>query len=71
VADESPSVRGDLQGMVPPVKLHGEERSSEGNVRVVTANLSEQGALALKPRRDGRFAAVPSHSRDTPIVRHP
>ena len=45
VADESPSVRGDLQGMVPPVKLHGEERSSEGNVRVVTANLSEPGAL--------------------------
>ena len=24
-------VRGDLQGMVPPVMLHGEERSSPGN----------------------------------------
>src|SRR5690349_5323144 len=45
VAEESPPVRGDLQGMIPPVKLHGEERSSEGNVRVVTANLSEPGAL--------------------------
>jgi hypothetical protein len=45
VAEQSLPVRGDLQGMVPPVKLHGEERSSEGNVRVVTANLSEPGAL--------------------------
>ena len=27
VADQALSVRGDLQGMVPPVKLHGEERS--------------------------------------------
>jgi hypothetical protein len=27
VADQALSVRGDLQGTVPPVKLHGEERS--------------------------------------------
>jgi hypothetical protein len=27
VADQALSVRGDLQGMVPPVMLHGEERS--------------------------------------------
>ena len=30
VADQSLSVRGDLQGMVPPVMLHGEERSRLG-----------------------------------------
>ena len=30
VADQPGSVRGDLQGMVPPVMLHGEERSSPG-----------------------------------------
>src|SRR5690242_5496141 len=34
VADESLSVRGDLQGMVPPVKLHGEERSRSGVCKV-------------------------------------
>ena len=28
VADQALPVRGDLQGMVPPVMLHGEERSS-------------------------------------------
>jgi hypothetical protein len=28
VADQARPVRGDLQGMVPPVMLHGEERSS-------------------------------------------
>ena len=33
VADQARSVRGDLQGMVPPVKLHGEERSSSGDYR--------------------------------------
>jgi hypothetical protein len=27
VADQAGSFRGDLQGMVPPVMLHGEERS--------------------------------------------
>ena len=30
MADQSLSCRGDLQGMVPPVKLHGEDRSSSG-----------------------------------------
>ncbi len=30
VADQARPVRGDLQGMVPPVMLHGEERSSPG-----------------------------------------
>ena len=31
VADQALPVRGDLQGMVPPVMLHGEERSSSGD----------------------------------------
>ena len=31
VADQALPVRGDLEGMVPPVKLHGEERSSSGD----------------------------------------
>ena len=31
VADQPGPVRGDLQGMVPPVMLHGEERSSSGD----------------------------------------
>ena len=31
VADQALPVRGDLEGMVPPVKLHGEERSSSGH----------------------------------------
>ena len=31
VPDQARPVRGDLQGMVPPVMLHGEERSSSGN----------------------------------------
>jgi hypothetical protein len=34
LADESFSVRGDLQGMVPPVKLHDEERSRSGVCKV-------------------------------------
>ncbi len=72
VADQPGPVGSDLQGMVPPVMLHGEERSSPGNACVVTANLPGPGALfALKAGRDGRFAAVPSHSRDTLIAPHP
>ena len=31
VADQARPVGGDLQGMVPPVMLHGEERSSSGD----------------------------------------
>jgi len=34
VADQARSVGGDLQGMVPPVMLHGEERSSSGTYKV-------------------------------------
>jgi len=34
VADQPGSVGGDLQGMVPPVMLHGEERSSSGDYGV-------------------------------------
>ena len=34
VPDQARPVRGDLQGMVPPVMLHGEERSSSGNCMV-------------------------------------
>jgi hypothetical protein len=34
VADQARPVRGDLQGMVPPVMLHGEERSNPGNCKV-------------------------------------
>ena len=30
VADQALPARGDLEGMVPPVKLHGEERSRSG-----------------------------------------
>jgi hypothetical protein len=45
VTDQARPAAGDLQGMVPPVMIHGEERSSPGNVCVVTANLPEQGAL--------------------------
>ena len=33
VADQALSVRGDLQGMVPPVTLHGEGRSSSRGFR--------------------------------------
>jgi hypothetical protein len=33
VADQALCVRGDLQGMVPSVKLHGEERSSSRGFR--------------------------------------
>ena len=71
VADQAGSAGGDLQGMVPPVMLHGEERSSPGNMCVVTRISQDQGALRLKAVRDGRFAAVPSHSRDTLIAPHP
>jgi hypothetical protein len=31
VADQARPVGGDLQGMIPPVMLHGEERSSSGD----------------------------------------
>jgi hypothetical protein len=31
VADQARPVRGDLQGTVPPVMLHGEERFSSGD----------------------------------------
>jgi hypothetical protein len=31
VAEQVLSARGDLQGMIPPVVLHGEERSSTGD----------------------------------------
>jgi hypothetical protein len=31
MADQPGPVGGDLQGMVPPVMLHGEERSSSGD----------------------------------------
>jgi hypothetical protein len=34
VADQALSVRGDLQGAVPPVKLHGEERFGSWNYKV-------------------------------------
>jgi hypothetical protein len=34
VADQARPAAGDLQGMVPPVMLHGEERSSPGNCMV-------------------------------------
>ena len=34
VADQAGPVGGDLQGMVPPVMLHGEERSSSGDYKV-------------------------------------
>jgi hypothetical protein len=34
VPDQALPVRGDLQGMVPPVMLHGEERSSSGDCMV-------------------------------------
>jgi hypothetical protein len=34
VPDQALPVRGDLQGMVPPVKLHGEQRSSSGDCMV-------------------------------------
>jgi len=38
VPDQSLPIAGDLQGMIPAVMLHDEERSSPGkNVRVVTA----------------------------------
>ena len=41
-------------------------------VVVVTRNLPGPGRSSLlKPARDGRFAAVPSHSRDTLIAPHP
>jgi hypothetical protein len=33
MADQARPARGDLQGMVPPVKLHGEERSSSRGFR--------------------------------------
>jgi len=34
VADQACPVGGDLQGMVPPVMLHREERSSSGTYKV-------------------------------------
>jgi hypothetical protein len=34
MADQPCPVRGDLQGTVPPVMLHGEERSSSGDYGV-------------------------------------
>jgi hypothetical protein len=34
VADQARPAAGDLQGMAPPVMLHGEERSSPGNCMV-------------------------------------
>ena len=73
VADQACSVGGDLQGMVPPVMLHGEERSrSVDYMVVVTRNLPGPGRSSLfNPVRDGRFAAVPPHSRDALIGPHP
>jgi hypothetical protein len=57
----------------PHVAMHGEERSSPVDYKVVvTRNLPGPGRSSLlKPARDGRFAAVSSHSRDTPIAPHP
>jgi hypothetical protein len=34
VADQALPVRGDLQGMIPPVTLHGEERPGSGGCGV-------------------------------------
>jgi hypothetical protein len=34
VADQTGPAGGDLQGMIPPVMLHGEERSSSGDCMV-------------------------------------
>jgi hypothetical protein len=46
MADQARPVRGDLQGMVPAVMLHGEERSRSVDYKVVvTRNLSGPGAL--------------------------
>ena len=62
VADEALSVRGDLQGTVPPVKLHGEERSrAEDCMVVVTRNLPGPGRSSPSntERGDGRCAGRP------------
>ena len=73
VADQPGSVGGDLQGKVPPAKLHDEERSRLVDYMVVvTRNLPGPGGSSLfKAARDGRFAAVPPHSLTPPIVTHP
>ena len=73
MADESFSVRGDLQGMVPPVKLHGEERSRPLIAKVVvTRNLPSHRALfACKARKGRPLRGRPFSSRDTRTVPHP
>ncbi len=73
MADQAVPAGSDLQGMVPPVKLHGEKRSSPVDCKVVvTRNLPGPGRFSLlKQARDGRFAAVPSHYRDPQIAPHP
>ena len=59
VADQPGPVGGDLQSMVPPVMLHREERSSPGNVCVVTANLPGPGRSSPS-NREGTAASRPS-----------
>jgi hypothetical protein len=73
MADQAVPVGSDLQGMVPPVKLHGEKRSSPVDCKVVvTRNLPGPGRFSLlKQARDGRFAAAPSQYRDPQIAPHP
>jgi hypothetical protein len=77
--DQGRPARGDLQGMIPPVMLHGEERSKPGNVRVYGNRESPRtGPSSLTISKDGRFAAVlaipaPSADRHAPVwcARHP
>ena len=60
MADQAGPVRGDLQGMIPPVMLHGEERSSSGDYKVVvTRNLSGPGRSSLKPARAAASRPLP------------
>ncbi len=62
---------GDLQSVVPPVMLPGEERSRLVDDKVVVSrNLPGPGSFSLiKPAREGRLAAVPWHSRDALVAR--
>ena len=64
VADQARPVRGDLQGMVPPVMLHGEERSGLELLSVVTGNLPDPGRSSpSKPKGTAAPRPSPCHSR--------
>jgi hypothetical protein len=61
VPDHAGSAASDLQGMVLPRILHDEELSSPGKLHRCGDLQSPRtrALLALKRRRDSRFAAVP------------